>query len=74
MGIFLETQRLVLKTPELSDLDDLIALGTAPDVMRYINDGLIQTPEKIHEHLIKRFGRDSDEKDHSMSFFKTNFC
>ena len=31
MGIFLETRRLILKTPELSDLDDLIALRTAPE-------------------------------------------
>lgn len=35
MSIFLETRRLILKTPELSDLDDLIALRTDPDVMRY---------------------------------------
>lgn len=33
MGVFLETQRLILKIPELSDLDDLIALRTDPDVM-----------------------------------------
>ena len=52
MGIFLETQRLILKTPELSDLDDLIALRTDPDVMQYINDGSIQTIEQVHEHLI----------------------
>jgi hypothetical protein len=43
MGIVLETQRLILKTPELSDLDDLIALRTDPDVMQYINDESIQT-------------------------------
>ena len=52
MSIFLETKRLILKTPELSDLDDLIALRTDPDVMRYINDGSIQTTEQVHEHLI----------------------
>jgi len=34
MGIFLETQRLVLKTPKLSDLDNLTALRSDLDVMR----------------------------------------
>ena len=47
MAIFLETQRLILKKTAPSDFDDLLALRSDPDVMKYIGDGKIKTPEDI---------------------------
>lgn len=40
MNIFLETNRLILKAPELSDFDDLYLLQTDPEVMKYIGEGV----------------------------------
>jgi RimJ/RimL family protein N-acetyltransferase len=51
MTIFLETKRLILKAPQISDLDNLIALRTDFDVMTYIRDGNIQTNEEVQEFL-----------------------
>lgn len=50
MSIFLETERLVLKTPELSDLDNLVVLRSDPDVMKYTGDD-IQDKEEVKEVL-----------------------
>jgi GrpB-like predicted nucleotidyltransferase (UPF0157 family) len=50
MSIFLETTRLILKTPELSDLNNLIILRADPDVMRYTGDG-VQEQETVKEAL-----------------------
>jgi [ribosomal protein S5]-alanine N-acetyltransferase len=36
MSIFLETERLVLHTPALSDLDNMYALESDPEVMEFI--------------------------------------
>lgn len=47
----LETKRLILKKPELSDLDNLTALRTDPDVMKYIGTGTIQTKEQVQEFI-----------------------
>ena len=58
MGIFLETERLILKTTEISDLDNLIALRGDPDVMKYIGkDGVIQTIDEV-----KNFATTNDQK------------
>ena len=51
MGIFLETKRLILKEPELSDFDDLVVLRTDPAVMQYIGTGTVQTREQIKTFL-----------------------
>lgn len=54
MGTFLETPRLILKFLSWTDLDDLIALRTDPEVMRYIgysNPGDIQTPQQVERFL-----------------------
>ena len=48
MPILLETERLIIKTPEASDLEHLYALQTDPDVMKYIFNG-IRTREQIKE-------------------------
>jgi RimJ/RimL family protein N-acetyltransferase len=51
MSVFLETARLILKITELSDLDNLIALRSDSDVMKYIGDGAIQTAEQVKKFL-----------------------
>jgi GrpB-like predicted nucleotidyltransferase (UPF0157 family)/predicted acetyltransferase len=51
MSIFLETKRLVLRTTQLSDLDNLIALRSDPDVMKYIGNGSTQTKEQVESFL-----------------------
>jgi ribosomal-protein-alanine N-acetyltransferase len=51
MSIILETKRLIVKTLEKSDFDDLLALRTDPDVMRYIGTGKVQTKEQVQEFL-----------------------
>lgn len=50
MSIFLETKRLILKTTELSDLDNLVALRSDPDVMKYTGDD-VQGKEEVKEAL-----------------------
>src|SRR5688572_134453 len=52
MSNFLETKRLILKTIDPSQLDDLFSLRSDPDVMKYIGNGSIQTREEV-EHFIK---------------------
>src|SRR3990167_7682419 len=51
MTIFLETERLVLKTPELSDLDKLVTLRSDNEVMQYTGEGGAQTKEQVKEYL-----------------------
>lgn len=51
MTIFLETKRLILKKHKLSDFDNLLALRSDPDVMKYIGDGSIHTEEQIRRFL-----------------------
>jgi GrpB-like predicted nucleotidyltransferase (UPF0157 family) len=51
MSILLETKRLILKTHELSDLDNLIALRSDPDVMKYIGVGTLHTEEQVKRFL-----------------------
>lgn len=40
MPIFLETSRLILCSPTLSDLEDLLQLQSNPHVMKYIDKGV----------------------------------
>lgn len=40
MSIFLETKRLIINTPELIDFDNLFALQSDADVMKYIGQGV----------------------------------
>lgn len=40
MSKFLETKRLIIHSPELSDLDNLSVLQSDPEVMRYIGQGV----------------------------------
>jgi len=52
MKIALETKRLVLKFLEPSDLENLFALRSDPDVMKYIGDGSVHTEEKVKDFLL----------------------
>lgn len=51
MTIFLETKRLILKTPDLSDLDRLVALRSDHSVMQYTGEGGAQTKEEVKAYL-----------------------
>lgn len=52
MSIVLETKRLVLKTIEPSDLDNLFALRSDPEVMQYISEGGgVQTKEQVQDFI-----------------------
>ena len=51
MSIFLQTERLILKTTELSDFDQLVVLRSDPDVMKYIGDGTPHTEEQVKRYL-----------------------
>jgi len=50
MGTFLETKRLILKTPKLSDMNELVLLQSDPDVMKYIGQG-VRTREETKKFL-----------------------
>src|SRR5579872_5573139 len=53
INIFLETKRLILKPIDPSHLDDLFALRSDPEVMKYIGEtGATQTREEV-EHFIE---------------------
>jgi len=47
---FLETKRLLLRSTEQSDFDNLLALRSDPDVMKYAEKG-IQTKNDILQFL-----------------------
>ncbi|KTD56741.1 multifunctional nucleotidyltransferase/glutamate rich protein GrpB/ribosomal protein alanine acetyltransferase [Legionella santicrucis] len=51
MYIFLETERLILRAPALSDLDELVELRSDFDVMRYTGEGGAQTKEQVLDYL-----------------------
>ena len=51
MAIFLETKRLILKTTDSTDLDNLISLRSDPEVMKYIGKGEIQTQDDVKRFL-----------------------
>lgn len=64
MSIFLETERLILKTPELDDIEDLAALQSDPDVMKYIGNG-VRTRKEASKFL--KMAADHQAK-HGFSF------
>jgi RimJ/RimL family protein N-acetyltransferase/predicted acetyltransferase len=51
MNIILETKRLILKQPTLSDYDELLQLRTDDQVMQYIGNGNIQTENQVKEFI-----------------------
>lgn len=48
MHVFLETERLILRRLTMDDLDDLVALDSDPDVMRFLTGGK-PTPREVIE-------------------------
>ncbi|CAM2773341.1 GNAT family N-acetyltransferase [Legionella worsleiensis] len=66
MSIFLETKRLVLRAPELSDLDELVTLRSDFEVMKYTGEGGAQTKEQVEDYL--NFAL-SYQKKHGMGFY-----
>lgn len=50
----LETDRLRLRAPRRSDYASILALGSDPEVMRYISNGKIQSPRDARSDLEQR--------------------
>ncbi|WP_232661359.1 GNAT family N-acetyltransferase [Pseudonocardia sp. TRM90224] len=57
MRIYLETDRLVLRRMTEADVDDLLALSTDPDVMRYLTPTIELTAEEIRTEHIPNYRR-----------------
>jgi RimJ/RimL family protein N-acetyltransferase len=55
MQVFLETERLMLRRFTEADVDNLVALDSDADVMRYINGGKPTTREEIENDFLPRF-------------------
>lgn len=64
MSIFLETKRLIIKSSTLEDLDDLCALQSDIDVMKYIGQG-VRNPEDMKKWFEKSL---SHYQKHGFSF------
>jgi len=54
MTIALTTSRLVLRVFEVTDLEDLYALDSDPEVMRYITAGIPASYAEIRDHVLPR--------------------
>lgn len=52
MKIFLDTPRLILRQFTKDDVDNLIALNSDPDVMRFINGGIASSHQEIAENFL----------------------
>lgn len=51
MPIFLETERLILKTHEYGDIEHVLVLRAHPGVMQYIGDGTIHNQAQVQRFL-----------------------
>lgn len=51
MSAFLETKRLILKTTKVADFDELLALRSDPEVMKYLGDGTVHTQVQVNHFL-----------------------
>jgi RimJ/RimL family protein N-acetyltransferase len=51
MEIVLETERLILRRFTEDDVDNLVALDSDPEVMRYLNGGRAGDPAALPELL-----------------------
>jgi RimJ/RimL family protein N-acetyltransferase len=56
--VFLETERLLLRRFTEADLDDLVALDSDPEVMRFLTGGAPTPREKIRDEVLPRILRD----------------
>lgn len=64
MKIFLETPRLILRQFTYDDVNNLVALDSDPDVMRYINGGIASSPEAIADKFLP----------YAMSYYERDEC
>jgi RimJ/RimL family protein N-acetyltransferase len=55
MQVFLETDRLVLRRFTEADVDNLVALDSDAEVMRFINGGTPTTRQEIENDFLPRF-------------------
>ncbi len=55
MMVFLETERLILRRLTLDDVDNLYALDSDPEVMRYLSGGAPTPREMIAQEVLPRF-------------------
>jgi len=55
MHVFLETERLLLRRFTIADVDNLVALDSDPDVMRYITGGIPTPRTEIEEDSLPAF-------------------
>ena len=53
-GVYLETERLILRRFTAADADLLIELDSDPDVMRYLAGGKPTPPEQIRDEFLPR--------------------
>ena len=51
--IKLETERLILRCRDLSDVQNMFELDSDPEVMRYINGGIPRTLKEIEANFVK---------------------
>lgn len=54
VGVYLATQRLCLRAFTDDDLEELIALDTDPEFMRYITDGRAADPRYVRDCVLPR--------------------
>jgi RimJ/RimL family protein N-acetyltransferase len=54
-SVYLETERLILRRLNDGDVDDLYALDSDPEVMRYLNDGRTHTREEIATRVLPHY-------------------
>ena len=62
MTIFLETERLIIKNPTADDFAVIHELCTDKDVMQFIGDGSLSTPESTLSKLAKDIAHFSKHK------------
>jgi RimJ/RimL family protein N-acetyltransferase len=55
MDVFLETERLLLRRFTDADVDNLVALDSDPEVMRFLNGGEPTPREVIRNEILPRF-------------------
>jgi RimJ/RimL family protein N-acetyltransferase len=55
MEIVLETERLILRRFTEDDVDNLVALDSDPEVMRYLNGGIATPRELVEREILPRF-------------------
>jgi RimJ/RimL family protein N-acetyltransferase len=65
--ISLSTARLVLRRPEVPDVEPLMAMDADPEVMRYIGNGAIISPDRDRTlQAVSRWREQWDEQGFGM--------